>query len=64
MHAKIGATKDGRITAAEATMVFEAGAFPGAPINLAVSTVFGPYDIKNIRVKAYDVVVNKPKCSP
>ncbi len=64
IHAKIGATKDGRITAAEATMVYEAGAFPGAPINLAISTVFGPYDIKNIRVEAYDVVVNKPKCSP
>ena len=64
IHAKIGATKDGRITAAEATMVYEAGAFPGAPINLAVITVFGVYDINNTRVEAYDVVVNKPKCSP
>ena len=64
IHAKIGATKDGRITAAEATMVYEAGAFPGAPINLAVATIFGVYDIKNTRVEAYDVVVNKPKCSP
>ncbi len=64
IHAKIGATNDGRITAAEATMVYEAGAFPGAPINLAVSTIFGTYDIKNVRVEAYDVVVNKPKCSP
>ena len=64
IHARIGATRDGRITAAEATMVYEAGAFPGAPINLGVSTVFGPYDITNVRVEAYDVVVNKPKCSP
>lgn len=64
IHAKIGATKDGRITAAQATMVYEAGAFPGAPINLAVMTIFGPYDIKNVKVEAYDVVVNKPKCSP
>ena len=64
IHAKIGATKDGRITAAQATMVYGAGAFPGAPVNLAVLTIFGVYDIKNVKVEAYDVVVNKPKCSP
>ena len=64
IHAKIGATKDGRITAAQATLVYEAGAYPGAPVNLAALTVFGPYDIKNVKVEAYDVVVNKPKCSP
>ena len=64
IHAKIGATRDGRITAAEAVFIYEAGAYPGAPINLAVQFIFGTYDIPNVKVEAYDVVVNKPKVAP
>ena len=33
MRVKMGATKDGRLTAAEAYLVYEAGAFPGSPVN-------------------------------
>ena len=33
---KIGATKDGKITAVKATMRLQAGAFPGSPIRGAV----------------------------
>ncbi|MCH7843742.1 MAG: xanthine dehydrogenase family protein molybdopterin-binding subunit, partial [Chloroflexi bacterium] len=62
--AKIGATNDGRITAAEARFVYEAGAFPGALVNLATTTIFAPYDIQNVRSEGYDVVVNKPKVAP
>lgn len=64
IRAKIGATKDGRITAADAHLVFEAGAFPGALVNLASLTIFAPYDIPNVRSEGYDVVVNKPKVAP
>src|SRR5260370_10878744 len=32
MKVKMGATKDGRITAAEISLAFEAGAFPGSPV--------------------------------
>ena len=32
MRVKIGATKDGKITAAEAFLAFEAGAYPGSPV--------------------------------
>ena len=64
IKAKIGATRDGRITGAEAVLIFEAGAFPGAPVHLASQFIFGPYDISNVKVEGYDVVVNKPKVAP
>ena len=62
--AKIGATDDGHITAADAHFVYESGAFPGALVNLASMTIFAPYNIANVRSEGYDVVVNKPKVSP
>jgi xanthine dehydrogenase molybdenum-binding subunit len=58
---KIGATKDGHITAVDATLIYEAGAFPGSPVNPGSQCMFAPYDIPNARVEGYDVVVNKPK---
>ena len=33
MRFKVGANKAGRITAADATLIYEAGAFPGSPVN-------------------------------
>ena len=58
IKAKLGATKDGNITAASAYFVYESGAFPGALVNLASLTIFAPYDITNVRSEGYDVVVN------
>jgi len=60
---KLGATRDGRIIAAQANMVYEAGAFAGSGYVMGMLTVFGPYDIENILIDGYDVVVNKPKTS-
>ena len=61
VHVKMGATKDGRITAAEAYLAFEAGAYPGSPVGAAAFCVFSPYKVENAQVDGYDVVVNKPK---
>ncbi len=61
LRVKIGATNDGRITAADAYLAFEAGGFPGSPVAAGALCMFAPYDIPNARVEAYDVVVNKPK---
>jgi CO/xanthine dehydrogenase Mo-binding subunit len=61
IRAKMGAKKDGRITAVDATLIYEAGAFPGSPVNPGSQCMFAPYDIPNARVEGYDVVVNKPK---
>jgi len=61
MKAKVGATKDGRITAAYAELVFEAGAFPGSAVGAGAQGMFTAYNIENILIDGYDVVVNKPK---
>jgi len=61
MRAKIGATKDGRITAAQLQLAYEAGAFPGSPVGAGANTGLAPYKIENLLVDGYDVVVNKPK---
>jgi len=61
IRAKIGATRDGKITAAEIWMAYEAGAYPGSPCGGAAMTTLGPYNVANLKIDAYDVVVNKPK---
>jgi len=58
---KIGAKKDGTITAMKAKLMFEAGAFKGSPMMPGCMTVFTPYDVENMYVEGFDVVVNKPK---
>ena len=61
MKVKIGATKEGKITAAEAYLAYEAGAFPGSMVSAGAQCIFAPYNIDNALVDGYDVVVNKPK---
>ena len=61
MRAKIGATKDGTITAGQLYLAFEAGAFPGSPVGGGALTGFGPYKIEHLLVDGYDVVCNKQK---
>ena len=61
LRVKIGATKDGRITAAEAHLIYEAGAFPGSPVGGGARCMLAPYDIPNGYIEAYDVLVNTPK---
>jgi len=61
VNVKMGVTKEGRITAAQAYLAFEAGAYPGSPIGGATACMFTPYDIPNLLIDGYDVVTNKPK---
>ena len=61
MKIKIGATKGGKLTACQAEMAFEAGAYPGSPVMQGITCAFGCYDVPNGRVDGYDVVVTKPK---
>ncbi len=58
---KIGADKNGKITAAEAVMDYQAGAFAGSSLPLAAITVFTRYDIANVLVTGHDVTSNRPK---
>jgi CO/xanthine dehydrogenase Mo-binding subunit len=61
VEVKIGARKDGTITAAEATLKYQAGAFAGSPVGPGCMTAFAMYDLKNVTVTGYDVVSNRPK---
>lgn len=60
---KMGATRDGRLTAAKAELFYEAGAYPGSPVGSGANVLFGPYVIPNGQIDGYDVVVNRPKIS-
>jgi xanthine dehydrogenase molybdenum-binding subunit len=61
IRCKMGATKNGKIVAAEIWMAYEAGGFPGSPVPMGAMCIVAPYDIPNILIDAYDVVVNRPK---
>ena len=58
---KIGVDKAGRITAAQASMAYAAGGFPGSPIWGGMPVIFGAYRIENLRIDGYDVLVNRPQ---
>ena len=60
---KLGATKDGKLIAGEAELIYEAGAFPGSPVGAAVQCMMGQYDIPNGHLTAIDVVINRPKAA-
>ncbi len=60
-HLKIGAKKDGTITAMYAKLEMEAGAFAGSPVAPAAMCVFAPYKVDNFKIEGYDILVNKPK---
>ena len=60
---KVGGTRDGRFVAAHASLVYEAGAFPGSPVPSGCRTMFAPYEIPHGFVEGYDVVTNVQKSS-
>ena len=61
LKVKIGAKRDGTITAMQSYLAYEAGGFPGSPVGAGAACVFAPYDVENVTIDGYDVVVNKPK---
>ncbi len=63
IRVKMGADREGRITAATAYLAYAAGAFPGSPTWGGMNVIFAPYRIENLQVDGYDIVVNKPRSS-
>ena len=61
IRVRIGAKRDGTFTAAQATLAYEAGAYPGSAVGAGAQCAFAPYDIANQSVDGFDVVVNGPK---
>lgn len=58
---KMGAKADGQLTASHATLIYEAGAVPGSPVGAGAGVILAPYKHENVRIDAYDVLVNRPK---
>ncbi|HEX2980972.1 MAG TPA: xanthine dehydrogenase family protein molybdopterin-binding subunit, partial [Anaerolineaceae bacterium] len=59
--ARLGATREGKLVAAEVKMLADGGAYKfTTPIvtNNAVINSLGPYEIANVKVEAYDVYTN------
>jgi CO/xanthine dehydrogenase Mo-binding subunit len=58
---KIGARKDGTITAASATLRYSCGPYVGPWAMLGAMTAFACYDLQNVSTVGYEVLVNRPK---
>lgn len=62
VRVKLGATSAGKITAAQAELYYESGAYPGGSwVDLAATAIFLAYDVPHGQIDGYDVVVNKPR---
>jgi len=58
---KLGAKKDGKITAAEVELKYQAGAFSGSPVGAGSMTALAVYALENFQITGWDVVTNSPK---
>ena len=61
VEVKMGAKKDGRITAAKAVLKYQSGAFPGSPVQQGCICGLAVYDLPNAEAIGYDVLSNRPK---
>ncbi len=58
---KIGAKRDGSIVAMQAKLIYESGAYPGSPLGAGSMCIFAPYDVQDVLIEGYEVVVNRPR---
>ena len=58
---KIGAKKDGRITAAHSIIKFQGGPFGGSLVDMGAMAAFACYDLPNVKTEGYDVLCNRPR---
>ena len=63
IRVKLGATSEGKLVAADCTLVYEAGAFPGSPVPSGCRTMLAPYEVPNSFIEGIDVVVNTQKAA-
>ncbi len=60
MEIKTGAKKDGTITAVRVRALFDSGAYPASPTNVAVLVMGGYYRCANLDLEGVEVITNKP----
>ena len=58
---RIGAKNDGTIVAMSAKLIYESGAYPGSPLGAGSMCIFAPYDVADVFIEGYEVVVNRPR---
>jgi len=58
---KIGMTKDGRITAAQAKLRYQGGAFPCGTVEFGAQAAFAAYDLDAVQTLGWNVLTNRPK---
>lgn len=58
---KTGCRRDGTITAIEARIVFDAGAFGGSPMSVACLLLGGYYRTDNLYIQGFEVLTHKPQ---
>lgn len=57
---KIGAKKDGTITAVQSRLVFDSGCYSASPYNIGAILLGSYYKTDNLHVDAFEVLTNKP----
>jgi|DewCreStandDraft_5_1066085.scaffolds.fasta_scaffold00408_62 CO/xanthine dehydrogenase Mo-binding subunit len=59
VNLKVGMKRDGTLTALQAQVIFDAGAFPGAPVMAGCLLIGGFYKCPNLDIQGYEVLTNK-----
>jgi CO/xanthine dehydrogenase Mo-binding subunit len=57
---KLGGRRDGTLTALQGRVVFDAGAFAGAPVGIALLLMGSYYQMPNLDLRGYEVLTHKP----
>lgn len=57
---RAGARRDGTLTALRARVIFDSGAYPGAPVTIALLLLGGTYRWEHLDLLGYEVLTNKP----
>jgi CO/xanthine dehydrogenase Mo-binding subunit len=57
---KLGAKKDGTLTAIDVRLLFDAGAASGSPLGIAAVLVGGYYRFPNLRITGYETRTHRP----
>lgn len=61
MDVRIGMTRDGRITAGEAKLRYQGGAFPCGTVDMGAQAAFAAYDMQAVRTQGWNALTNRPK---
>ena len=59
-HIRLGAKRDGTLTALDVNTVFDSGAASGSPLGIAAILVGGYYRFPNLRITGYETKTHRP----